>query len=140
MTVLFNPGALVAHLEAQNTQVIAATLTATALAAHVYETAMKELIRGGHRKRDKTGATPGGPPENVTGNLRRSITVGEVRPVGLARFETEIGPTAVYGTYLEEGTRHMPAYPFIRPAEVAVEASGAARVIFQQAWDRALGI
>lgn len=49
-----------------------------------------------------------------TGNLRASITV---TPIMAGREPAvEIGTNVDYGAYLEFGTRHMPAYPWLRPA------------------------
>lgn len=45
-----------------------------------------------------------------TGNLRNSIG----SEVGL--LEAEIGPTAEYGGYVEEGTSRMAPQPYLRPA------------------------
>lgn len=53
-----------------------------------------------------------------TGNLRRSI---HVEPSNLAnidgdRIYCEVGTDEVYGKFLEYGTRHMAARPYLRPA------------------------
>lgn len=45
-----------------------------------------------------------------TGNLRSSISGTSVGLIG------EIGPTADYGKYVEEGTSRMAPQPYMRPA------------------------
>ncbi|HEX5164227.1 MAG TPA: HK97-gp10 family putative phage morphogenesis protein [Thermomicrobiales bacterium] len=58
-----------------------------------------------------------------TGLLRRSITT---------QFPTDlsavVGPSANYGIYVEFGTRHMGARPYMRPAAEAVLPGFAAKV------------
>lgn len=52
-----------------------------------------------------------------TGNLQQHIEKGEPRRF-TGRAEIDVGPTdeAWYGRPLELGTKHAPAYPFLRPA------------------------
>ena len=50
-----------------------------------------------------------------TGTLRRSIT-HETDEKGFMRVSVRVGPTVDYGVYVEFGTRHMAAQPFLRPA------------------------
>ena len=61
----------------------------------------------------KKGFGFNGYPNVRTGNLRRSIytKVLETRDevVGI------LGASAIYGSFLEEGTRHMRARPYLRP-------------------------
>lgn len=54
-----------------------------------------------------------------TGNLRASISM-EFRGGG-ASVEAEIGPTASYGGYVEDGTSRMAPQPYMGPATDAVE-------------------
>jgi phage gpG-like protein len=58
----------------------------------------------------------------VTGTLRRSITVKGPHPLGLGRWEAQIGPTAVYGRIQElggvtgrGGATVLPARPYVAP-------------------------
>lgn len=53
-----------------------------------------------------------------TGNLRGSIT-SEVGRDGAA-IRGEVGPTANYGRYVEEGTSRQRPQPYLRPATDAV--------------------
>lgn len=103
----------------------------------VYERFIKEQIRGGHPKGTKTGATPGGPPQNITGNLRRSVTASPVKDEGF-RATVEIGPSASYGGYVEGGTEKMPAYPYTRPG--AEKADEAVAAVVVAAWRKGLGV
>jgi hypothetical protein len=112
---------------------------AAAQAGLVYERFIKEEIRGGHPKNTKTGATPGGPPQNITGNLRRSVTVSPVKDEGFAA-SVEIGPSASYGGFVEGGTTRMPAYPYTRPGAQKAEDSGAVAAVVVAAWRRGLGV
>lgn len=45
----------------------------------------------------------------LTGNLRRSIGIGEIRP-----FRATVRPTAYYATYVHEGTSRMRPRPFMK--------------------------
>lgn len=139
MTVQVDVNALSGALAGLTSRIGVATAQGAMQGALVYEQAMKEEIRGGHAKNVKTGATPGGPPQNVTGNLRRQIGVGPLVGTGL-RFTVDIGPSADYAGYLEQGTPRMPAYPFVKPAAERVERSGVAHAAIVAAWRQALAI
>lgn len=57
-------------------------------------------------------ASPAGaPPYSQTSGLKNSITWEY-----LGRFVAAIGPTVLYGKFLEYGTRKMAQRPFMRPA------------------------
>ncbi|HMF29308.1 MAG TPA: HK97-gp10 family putative phage morphogenesis protein [Candidatus Cybelea sp.] len=58
------------------------------------------------------------------GNLLRNIRITTGRRGDEIRSKCGITPDAYYGHFIEYGTRHAPAYPFMRPA--ADHASGAA--------------
>jgi HK97 gp10 family phage protein len=49
-----------------------------------------------------------------TGTLRRSIGVSE--PIAERGTAYLVGPHTSYDAYVEFGTRHMPAQPYLRPA------------------------
>lgn len=82
----------------------------------------KEQIKG--RRPQGQKATPGQPPMNRTGNLRRSIR-GEKRTVGFAKYTAIVGPTIVYGRAVElggeyaprswKGTSAMSGFPYMKP-------------------------
>jgi len=85
----------------------------------------QEEIKG---QRGKVGskwekATPGEPPKNRTGNLRRSIR-GEKSREGFASYTAVVGPTVgVYARALEMGGKYAPpswknqqSYPYMKPA------------------------
>lgn len=121
----------------------AATRTATAKALHVVEREIKtNLSRGSHRKGEPTGSLPGEPPDLVTGNLRRSITVTGPDPVGAVSWAGKVGPTAVYGRIQELGGvtgahgSHLPARPYVEPALDRVQPEIAR--IFYEAWASAI--
>ena len=77
----------------------------------------------GDRKAVGYPATPGQPPMNVTGNLRRSIR-GEKAREGFGVYTALVGPTVgVYARALEIGGRYAPpswtekqSYPYMKPA------------------------
>lgn len=65
----------------------------------------------------------------LTGNLFRNIFAGRSRSrdKNVVKGITGIGGDAYYGRFIEFGTQHAPAFPFMRPAadegkEAAVEA------------------
>lgn len=63
-------------------------------------------------------ATPGAPPMNRTGDLRRSIT-GEKFNIGFANYAAVVGPTIEYGRRVELGGGNWPAglkFPYMEPA------------------------
>ena len=80
----------------------------------------KEQIQG---KRPKingryTKATPGLPPMNRTGDLRRSI-MGEKFRSGFASYSAIVGPTIIYGRRVELGGGNWKAgvrFPYMEPA------------------------
>ena len=84
---------------------------------------MTTLIQGERPKGQK--ATPGQPPMNRTGNLRRSIR-GEKYRQGFATYSAVVGPTIVYGRSVEMGGKYAPptwsgetkskAVPYMQPA------------------------
>ena len=72
----------------------------------------------GGRRYEK--ATPGLPPMNRTGNLRRSIT-GEKFRIGFANYSAVVGPTIEYGRRVELGGGNWKAgvrFPYMEPAYV----------------------
>jgi len=77
----------------------------------------------GDRKAVGYPATPGQPPMNVTGNLRRSIR-GEKSREGFGIYSAVVGPTVgVYARALEVGGKYAPPswtrkqnYPYMKPA------------------------
>jgi len=83
----------------------------------------KEEIKGERPKGQR--ATPGQPPMNRTGNLRRSIR-GEKYRQGFATYSAVVGPTIVYGRSVEMGGKYAPptwsgntkskAFPYMQPA------------------------
>ena len=80
----------------------------------------KEQIKGARPKVNGryTKATPGLPPMNRTGDLRRSI-MGEKFRSGFASYSAIVGPTAVYGRRVELGGGNWKAgvrFPYMEPA------------------------
>lgn len=51
-----------------------------------------------------------------TGNLKSSIGHSDLRIGTTGSLVAEIGPTANYGVFLENGTSRMPPQPFMGPA------------------------
>ena len=60
----------------------------------------------------------GGPPYTQVGNLKGSIKKEAVE--GSEKMSWRIGPSVIYGKWLEFGTRNMKERPFMRPALAAV--------------------
>lgn len=63
-------------------------------------------------------ATPGEPPMNRTGNLRRSIR-GEKATAGFGNYVAIVGPTIEYGRRVELGGGNWPSgvrFPYMEPA------------------------
>ncbi|MEU0818968.1 hypothetical protein [Streptomyces mirabilis] len=123
-----------------------ATRTATAQASHLLEAEIKKtLSTSSHSRGTPTPSSPGEPPSLVTGTLRRSITVKGPHPLGLGRWEAEIGPTAVYGRIQELGgvtgrghATTLPARPYVKPAFDRLAASGALSRVYHEAWRAAI--
>jgi hypothetical protein len=81
----------------------------------------QEEIKG-ERPYEKVGktrrysqATPGEPPMNRTGRLRRSVH-GEKFNMGFAKYEALVGPGVIYGRVLEVGFANGNKYPYMAPA------------------------
>jgi hypothetical protein len=109
--------------------------------AHLVERNIKQQITGGHPKGTKTGAVPGGPPQNITGTLRRSITASgpEILPLGGAR--AEVGPSVIYGRHVELGGPRWPAgvsYPYVKPGLEAAMRGDEMRRIATAAWAKGI--
>ncbi|WP_329143425.1 HK97 gp10 family phage protein [Streptomyces sp. NBC_01456] len=123
-----------------------AAKSATAKAAHLTEGAIKEtLTTSSHRRGTPTPSAPGEPPSLITGTLRRSIKVTGPHPLGMGRWEAQVGPTAVYGRIQElggptgrGGTTDLPARPYVAPSYERVVASGAIFAVYAQAYRAAL--
>ena len=74
-----------------------------------------EQVGKGVKGRRYTQATPGEPPMNRTGRLRRSIH-GEKFNMGFAKYEAIVGPGVIYGRTLEVGFANGNKYPYMAPA------------------------
>ncbi|MFE5037160.1 hypothetical protein [Streptomyces sp. NPDC056683] len=124
----------------------AATRKATAEASHLLEREIKEtLSTSSHPKGTPTPSAPGEPPSLITGTLRRSITVKGPTPLGRARWEAQIGPTAVYGRIQElggvtgrGGATELPPRPYVRPSYEKLAGSGAIAALYYSAWRSAM--
>ncbi|MEU1371998.1 hypothetical protein ABZ454_38815 [Streptomyces sp. NPDC005803] len=123
-----------------------ATRLATAQASHLLEREIKKtLATSSHPRGTPTPSSPGEPPSLVTGTLRRSITVKGPLPLGIGRWEAQIGPTAVYGRIQElggvtgrGGATVLPARPYVHPAYAKLAASGALTHLYHSAWRAAM--
>ncbi|MEV6833474.1 hypothetical protein AB0N17_02915 [Streptomyces sp. NPDC051133] len=131
-----------AAIEGLATALNTATRKATATASHMLEREIKQqLATSSHQRGTPTPSSPGEPPSLVSGTLRRSITVDGPHPLGLGRFESQIGPTAVYGRIQELGgvtgrsdATVLPARPYVQPAFEKLARSGALAAAYQAAW------
>ncbi|MFI5814853.1 hypothetical protein ACIA7S_28340 [Streptomyces sp. NPDC051643] len=123
-----------------------ATRTATAQSSHLLERGIKQkLATSSHPAGTPTPSAPGDPPSLVSGTLRRSTTVKGPVPLGMGRWEAQIGPTAVYGRIQElggstgrGGATELPPRPFVRPVYETLAASGALTNLYHSAWRAAL--
>ncbi|MFJ5151356.1 hypothetical protein ACIQCF_07170 [Streptomyces sp. NPDC088353] len=138
--------ALHAAMEGLAKSLNAATRTATAQASHLLEREIKQqLSTSSHQKGTPTPSSPGDPPSLITGTLRRSISVKGPHPLGMGRWEAQIGPTAVYGRIQElggvtgrGGATELPARPYVKPAFEKLAATGALTALYHSAWRRAI--
>lgn len=70
---------------------------------------------------------PGFPPHADTGRLRQSIVLQPATPANLV---ARVGTNLIYGKYLELGTKHVAARPFLR--KTLREMRGQLRLIFME--------
>ncbi|MFF7142235.1 hypothetical protein ACFZB5_13435 [Streptomyces nodosus] len=137
---------LFAAFEGMATSLNYATRIATVQASHLLEREIKQqLSTSSHKKGTPTPSAPGDPPSLITGTLRRSISVKGPHPLGLGRWEAQIGPTAVYGRIQElggvtgrGGATELPARPYVKPAFEKLAATGALTRLYHSAWRTAL--
>ncbi|MFB7461313.1 hypothetical protein [Streptomyces sp. NPDC056188] len=137
---------LFAAMEGMAARLNVATRTATVQASHLLEREIKQqLSTSSHAKGTPTPSSPGDPPSLITGTLRRSISVKGPHPLGMGRWEAEIGPTAVYGRIQElggvtgrGGATVLPPRPYVQPAFEKLAASGALTRLYHSAWRRAI--
>lgn len=137
---------LTAALQEMFTAASAATRVATSQASHLVEREIKAtLATSSHPRGTPTPSGPGDPPSLITGTLRRSTTVLGPVPLGLGRWEAQIGPTAVYGRVQElggptgrGGATVLPPRPFVQPSFERLAASGALANIYHSAWRSAI--
>lgn len=122
-------------------RVSAAAPAAAEAAAFEVEAEAKRLITGGHAKGTKTGASPGGPPENISGTLRRSIITTHPRLIAPGVGEAGVGPTTVYGRAVDQGHPRWKSgvkYPYIEPAVEFVHHAGLIETAQARIWSRAI--
>lgn len=122
-------------------RVRAATPEAALAAGLVVEAEVKRQIRGAHRKGTKTGAVPGGPPQNITGTLRRSIETTHPRWIRPAAAEVGVGPTVVYGRAVDQGHprwKNGVRYPYLEPGFELAVGSGEVLSAMSRVWVEAM--
>ena len=119
-----------------------AARTITVQSAALIEARAKRNFEGSHaRGMPHIG---GNRPNVVTGNLRRSITHDPIHKVGPFTWETQVGPTAVYGRRVElgyaggtcHGRQKTRPFPYLQPAQEGCEAQ--LRQIALTQWAKAL--
>ena len=109
---------LSASLQQMISRVEAAAVEGAQQMGMVLDAAIKAEIQGGHKKGTKTGATPGGPPQNITGTLRRSVIATHPRLLAPGHATVTVGPTTVYARAVELGHprwREGVSYPYVKP-------------------------
>ena len=125
-----------------------ATRSATAKASHLLEGEIKQtLATSSHQRGTPTPSSPGEPPSLVTGQLRGSITVDGPHPLGLGSWESQVGPTAVYGRIQElggvtgrGGATVLPPRPYVQPSFNKVAGDGSLARVYLEAWRTAIAI
>lgn len=132
---------LSASLTSMSERVALSALEGSHLMALAIEASIKGQIQGAHPKGTKTGASPGGPPQNISGNLRRSVITSHPHSLGPGRAETKVGPTTVYARAIELGHPRWKSgvkYPYVKPGAEKVERSGQLHVIAAEVMARAI--
>jgi phage gpG-like protein len=131
---------MMAALKAKQEAVQAATPRALSQAAHRVEQSVKRLLgASSHPPGTPTPSPPGAPPSLVTGNLRRSITVGDVEGRG-THWSVTVSSNLVYSRIQQFGGTagrgaHLPARPYMT---VIGPASGGIQRDFRAEWGIAL--
>lgn len=135
-----------AALERIALQANAATRTATAASSHYLEGEVKKTLGStSHPKGTPTPSAPGDPPSLITGTLRRSVKATRPVSLGYGRWESTVGPTAVYGRIQELGgttgrnqATRLPPRPFVQPSYDRAVTTGAMIRAYHTAWRAAL--
>lgn len=123
-----------------DTKMEAAGFAAMTLMALEVERTAKMTIKGSHKKGTPTPSTPGNPPTNITGTLRRSIVAKTTRK-GFAKYEAQIGPTVIYGRAVELGHPRWASginYPFMAAAAKILEGNNRLETIWKKSLAKAL--
>lgn len=81
-------------------------------AARLLTRKIKARIR--KARRPGVPSRPFHPPHSQTGTLKASIGWDRTPPTAGMAIVRKVGPTVLYGYYLEEGTRKMWARPYIK--------------------------
>ena len=106
-------------------------------AAAYIEKLAKEEITGGHPRGTPTPSSPGEPPTNITGTLRRSISASDPQAMATGAYSVQVGPTVIYGRHVELGGPNWPpgvSYPYMRPAYEKAKGDPQLRRIIASAW------
>ena len=118
--MLFRSLVMKSITKAQEKLDIGARLARDEMMARLIQLSQREIK--GDRKNVGYPATPGKPPMNVTGNLRRSIRGQKIR-TGFASYSAIVGPTIIYGRSVEMGNPYNPPtwqngqrFPYMKPA------------------------
>jgi HK97 gp10 family phage protein len=91
---------------------------------------VRQISKKNPRAAKKTGIGAGVVFIRWPGNLRKSIVSRRNRKVPRWAISYHVGFTgkAYYGLFIEKGTSHQPAQPFLRPAYEANKASAVQRI------------
>jgi phage gpG-like protein len=131
---------MLAALKAKGAKVQVGTPQALLKAGHRVEAEVKKLLSlSSHPPGTPTPSAPGSPPSLVTGNLRRSVRVGDLDGGG-TRWRVSVSSNTVYSRIQEFGGRanhsSLPPRPYMAPGLAL--ASAAVRDDLRQAWADAL--
>lgn len=97
----------------------------------------KSEITGGHPRGTPTPSSPGDPPTNISGTLRRSITATSPTLMASGAYSVQVGPTVIYGRHVELGGPNWPpgvSYPYMQPAYDKAKDDPQLRRIIASAW------
>lgn len=111
----------------------ATALSIVTKAAANVEAKAKANFEGAHRRGEPHVGPSPGPPNIVTGTLRRSITHDRISRTGPYSYGTRVGPTTIYARRVELGGtdsrgRTTRPFPYFEPAVRAAQAEFAGLV------------
>lgn len=102
------------------------------------ELAGRESLTKYPRHNGSSPGPPGGMPAQRTSRLARSIKEEPIRRVGFAHYSRTVLSDMSYAAYVEEGTEHMAARPFMRLTFDRLFTHGKALTVYNNRLDAIL--